>query len=78
MGWGGGGDTVSVEAGTQNVFAGSVDAFVLETNRRQQQITRTSLLRTFLRLIFEYFCVLPRSEVSEVRAVFLCEKKEDW
>lgn len=34
-------------------------------------------LRTFLCLIFEDFGILPRGEVSEVRAVFLWEKRAD-
>lgn len=56
--------------------SGNSDVFVLEMNRSRHK-SQAGLLRTFLCLIFEDFCILPRSEVSEVRAVFLCEKRAD-
>lgn len=69
-------DTVS--AAWSNMFALSVDVFVLGINRLQQELRSTHhLSRTFLSLIFEYFCILSRSKVSEVGAVLLCEEKED-
>lgn len=54
--------------------SGYSDVFVLEINGCGHK-SQAWLLRTFLCLIFEDFCILPWSKVSEVRAVFLCEKR---